>query len=133
MISRMYTAGAAGTTTTSSIDVRMDDVISEVVLDLSASGVADADTFYVELSWLATASRGTNDTTAVIASTEIGVELSTSGATQLAKVLVLRPNAKIFAGERLYLHCVNVGTGVSKAYAFIVTGKDLPMSRSGRK
>lgn len=130
MINRIYTAGSAATTTTQSIDVRQDDTITQVLLDLTCVSVTDGDTFYVELSFLATPSQATNDTNGVIASTQLNIELTTSGAAQLGKSILIEPGTKVYAGERLYLHCVNTGTGSSKAYATVITAKDAPSNRA---
>lgn len=129
---RQYTAGAANSTTTSTMDIRQDDTIVQVVLDVSAQAPADGDTFYVELSWQSQPSPTTNDISNVIASTFMPFDLTTSGAGVPARTLTIEPNIKVFQGERLYLHCVNVGTGTSKAYASIVTGKEPPKAASRR-
>lgn len=126
MIYRQYTAGAAGTTSTSTMDIRVDDTIVSVVLDLTAIGVADADTFYAELSWQQTPSQTVNDISNVLASIQIGVELTTSGAAAIGRSITIPVDQKVFQGERLYLHTVNVGTGTSKAWAFVVTSKEPP-------
>lgn len=129
---RQYTAGSANTTSTSTMDIRQDDTITQVVLDLIALGVADGDTFYAELSWLPNASATTNDISNVIASVAFNIELTTSGAAVLGRTLTIEPNLKVFQGERLYLHCVNTGTGTSKAWAHVVTAKEPPRSASRR-
>lgn len=129
---RQYTAGAANSTTTSTMDIRMDDTITQVVLDLIASAPADNDTYYVELSWQQTPSQGINDISNVILSTQINFDLVTSGAVTPSKTITIEPNLKVFQGERLYLHTVNTGTGLSKAYANIVTGKEPPKTGRGR-
>lgn len=129
---RQYTAGGANTTTTSTMDVRMDDTIAQVVLDLVALAPADGDTFYAELSWQQTPSPTTNDISNVICSTFFDFQIATSGAGGNFRSLTIEPNLKVFQGERLYLHCVNTGTGTTKAYASIVTSKEAPKSASRR-
>lgn len=126
MIYRQYTAGAAATTTTSTMDIRVDDTINAVVLDLTAVGVADGDTFYAELSWQQTPSQTTNDISNVLASVQLNIELTTSGAAALGRTITIPVDQKAFQGERLYLHCVNTGTGTSKAWAFVCTSKEPP-------
>lgn len=129
---RQYTAGAANATTTSTMDVRQDDTIVQVVLDCAAIQPVDGDTYYAELSWQQTPSPTTNDISNVIASVYFDFQLLTSGAGVNARTITIEPNIKVFQGERLYLHCVNTGTGTSKAYASIVTGKEPPKAASRR-
>lgn len=126
MIYRQYTTGSANTTTTSTMDIRTDDTIVAVVLDVAAIGAVDNDTFYAELSWQQTPSATTNDISNVIASTFFDVQITTSGGTVAARQITVPCNVKVFQGERLYLHCVNTGTGTSRAYATVVTSKEAP-------
>lgn len=129
---RQYTAGLANQTSTSTMDIRQDDTITQVVLDLAASAMADNDTFYAELSWQAQPSPTTNDISNVIASLYFDFQQTTSGSAVAARTITIEPNIKVFQGERLYLHTVNTGTGNTKAYANVVTGKEPPKSASRR-
>jgi len=129
---RQYTAGNAASTTTSTMDIRQDDVISQVVLDLAAIQPVDGDTYYAELSWQQTPSPTTNDISNVIASTYFDYQLLTSGGVVAARTMTIEPNTKVFQGERLYLHTIATGTGTCKAYASVVTGKEPPKSSSKR-
>lgn len=126
MIYRQYTAGAAAATTTSTMDIRTDDTIQQVVLDLSAIQPVDGDTFYAELTFQQTPSPTTNDITNVIASLFMDYQLLTSGSVIAARQLIINPDIKVFQGERLYLHTVATGTGTCKAYALVVTAKEPP-------
>lgn len=130
MIYRQYTAGSAAATSTSTMDIRVDDTIKAIVLDLTAVGVADGDTFYAELSWQQTPSQTTNDISNVLASIQIGVEVTTSGAAALGRTITIPYDGKCFQGERLYLHTVNTGIGNSKAWAFVCTAKEAPRGGS---
>lgn len=123
MIYRLYNSCAQSTNSSQSIIVREDDTIDEIVLELVPTAVADADTFYAELSFIATHSKATNDTNGVIASAQLNIELTTSGATEMSRQLVFRPNVKVFSGEKLYLHLVNTGTGTSVGYCTLATAK----------
>lgn len=132
MIYRQYTAGAANTTSTSTMDIRIDDTITAVVIDLFATTVADGDTFYAELSWQSTPSPTTNDISNVLASVSFGVEITTAGGINLGRSITIPiDKMKVFQGERLYLHCVNTGTGTTKAFAFVLSDKEA--SRSGNR
>lgn len=129
---RQYVSGAANTTTTSTMDIRQDDTISQVVLDLTALAPADGDTFYLELSWQSQPSQTTNDVSNIICSTQMNIELTTSGFGAIGKTITIEPNLKVFQGERLYLHAVNTGTGSSRGWAHVVTSKEPPKSASRR-
>lgn len=129
---RQYTAGAAASTSTSTMDIRQDDTIVQVVLDLAAIQAIDGDTYYAELSWQQTPSPTTNDISNVIASVFFDFQLLTSGAGVNARSITVEPNIKVFQGERLYLHVVATGVGTAKAYAMVVTGKEPPKAAARR-
>lgn len=129
---RQYTAGGANTTSTSTMDIRQDDTLVQVVLDLATIQAIDGDTYYAELSWQQTPSPTTNDISNVIASVFFDFQLLTSGAGVNARSITIEPNIKVFQGERLYLHTVATGIGTCKAYASIVTGKEPPKAASRR-
>lgn len=108
------------------MDIRVNDTISSVVLDVAAIGAIDNDTFYAELSWQQTPSPTTNDISNVIASIYFDVQVTTSGGTVAARQITIPADIKVYQGERLYLHCVNTGTGTSKAYATVITSAEAP-------
>lgn len=123
MIYKLYTGGIASTST--SIDIREDDTITGILLEINSIGPGDGTMLWGELSFLASASTTTSDTNGVVAAIGAALEAGAAGTQNCSVPIHLTNlNIPVSAGERLYLHFV-VGSGStgsgSNATAFIYT------------
>jgi hypothetical protein len=104
MIYKLYATGSSSADGAAVVDVREDDVIEEVLISSSATGMSDGSFAGVEASFASTSGFASNDTNASFAGLRFAWESLTSGAGQTGNIVVCHPNIMVQQGERMYLH-----------------------------
>jgi hypothetical protein len=131
MIYKLFaqSVGAAGS---ASLDVREDDTIVGIFLDMSVAGVVDGTSGECELSFLSSSSFTTNDVVGALAGMKTDFELLTSGGINNARSGWFPCNVDVNAGERIHLHVTSTATITVRCYLY--TDKKAPAtSRAVRR
>lgn len=113
----------AGAATSNAIDIRDDDTIVAVVLDMSMNAATDNQSLYAELGFVATSQFFTNDASSVLVGGRIDQRFVTSGFSIPNKVLCFQTQIDVFSGDRLYLNVSGTAGAAGFVRAFLHTGK----------
>jgi hypothetical protein len=131
MIYKLHSSGSGDGNV--SLDVREDDVIEGIGLDISMAGPSDGAAVDVEVAFGSSSSFSTNDTSGTMIGSRIDYDVITSGAAQAGKWAFMPMKVKINAGERLYMHIDVTGSLTYWARAYIHTSKGGGASRIVRR
>jgi hypothetical protein len=123
MIYKLWASLSGSTDGAAALDIREDDQIICVCIELDVIGPADGIRYAAELSFGSTNQINVNDSSSSIISVAFAHEMLTSGMAIPTQRAIIQPRISVSAGERLYLHLLTTSPGgVMSGRAFVYTG-----------